>query len=229
MMSTDKRLNPKIVAFCIAECKRQGAISGEAISGMLSAYEWSLGYASMGIWGTDITTLGLKAEPKKNHVNPPYHWRIVPVTFLQTVVRPPMPEEIRDLMQKWTDNHKRMTPEEATKELLDIHPLTDGNGRVAAIVYNWLKKTLEDPIPVPDFYSETYHPDESSFPHPVVKETPVTFLQNAETSEIRPGPITNGRYREGVCNGCQKVCLLIDGLYTCASCFEGALRDAAQT
>lgn len=38
-----------------------------------------------------------------------------------------------------------------TRSFLQIHPFRDGNGRTAWILYNWLNRTLEDPVPLPDF------------------------------------------------------------------------------
>lgn len=38
------------------------------------------------------------------------------------------------------------------KQFLDIHPLTDGNGRTAWLLYNWMRNSWEDPAVLPDFY-----------------------------------------------------------------------------
>jgi hypothetical protein len=38
------------------------------------------------------------------------------------------------------------------KHFLWIHPLIDGNGRVAWIIYNWLNGTLDDPENLPDYF-----------------------------------------------------------------------------
>lgn len=38
------------------------------------------------------------------------------------------------------------------KQLLQIHPWVDGNGRVASILRNWMLNTLDDPSPLP-YYS----------------------------------------------------------------------------
>jgi fido (protein-threonine AMPylation protein) len=42
-------------------------------------------------------------------------------------------------------------PIEAVRSFLRIHPFTDGNGRVAFVLYNWLNHTLLAPAPLPDF------------------------------------------------------------------------------
>lgn len=37
------------------------------------------------------------------------------------------------------------------KHFLWIHPFTDGNGRTAWVLYNWLCQTMNTPTPLPDF------------------------------------------------------------------------------
>lgn len=37
------------------------------------------------------------------------------------------------------------------KQLLQIHPWADGNGRTASILRNWMLDTLDDPTPLPDY------------------------------------------------------------------------------
>ena len=41
------------------------------------------------------------------------------------------------------------------KQLLDIHPWADGNGRTASILRNWMLGTLNDPSPLPYYYGNT--------------------------------------------------------------------------
>jgi hypothetical protein len=40
------------------------------------------------------------------------------------------------------------------KNLLDIHPWADGNGRTASLLRNWMLGTLEDPEPLPYYYGK---------------------------------------------------------------------------
>jgi Fic/DOC family len=44
-----------------------------------------------------------------------------------------------------------VTPEEFYQRFEEIHPFFDGNGRVGAIIYNWLKGSLADPVHPPAF------------------------------------------------------------------------------
>jgi Fic family protein len=47
-----------------------------------------------------------------------------------------------------------MTARILTKEFLEIHPFTDGNGRVASLMWNFLNRTLDNPDPMPYFFGE---------------------------------------------------------------------------
>lgn len=42
----------------------------------------------------------------------------------------------------------------ACKEILEIHPFVDGNGRSVSILRNWLLKKLDDPEMLPYYFGE---------------------------------------------------------------------------
>ena len=42
------------------------------------------------------------------------------------------------------------------KDLLDIHPWADGNGRTVSIFRNWMLGTMKDPEPLPDYFKEDH-------------------------------------------------------------------------
>lgn len=58
----------------------------------------------------------------------------------------PPPQEVPALMERWYLNLREMTPNEAYLEFEHIHPFEDGNGRTGKIIFNWLNRTLHDPV-----------------------------------------------------------------------------------
>lgn len=52
----------------------------------------------------------------------------------------------------WTETDKVFVADMLIKEFLDIHPFTDGNGRLAWIVRTWLLDQWESPEVLPDYY-----------------------------------------------------------------------------
>lgn len=60
-----------------------------------------------------------------------------------------IPRLIESLDKAFLNN--RLTPEEYYQEFESIHPFSDGNGRIGAIIYNSLKGTLDAPIHPPEY------------------------------------------------------------------------------
>lgn len=65
----------------------------------------------------------------------------------------PNPLVVPNMMKRLFEYQDNMTPEEITKEFLDIHPFLDGNGRVSAILYCYVLDRLDSPTRAPDFWS----------------------------------------------------------------------------
>lgn len=107
------------------------------------------------------------------------NWRSVPV-YARSAMKPigSKPGDIPDHMHRWWSQYEdtiwpalnggiavelgdpnfapvsEETTNELCKWLLDIHPWEDGNGRTTSLLYNWLRATLDQPVPLPFYYGE---------------------------------------------------------------------------
>lgn len=62
-----------------------------------------------------------------------------------------------DVLSKMGDRVKlRKMASGWTRRFLKIHPFADGNGRTAAIIFNMLMDSMEEPITLPDFFGEVH-------------------------------------------------------------------------
>lgn len=138
-----------IVTFCAEEVERQGR-GPVQVAWMVEAWMYAAARTFRGAEDPTrrlLQMLGHLVERENNKET----WRQFNVRVGRHVC--PNVAEVPDLMVRWIRNLRAMTPEEAYKELMEIHPFVDGNGRVGKIVYNALKGTLDKPQMPPNFFN----------------------------------------------------------------------------
>jgi len=145
----------KPVLFCITECELQKDDSIRSVIDMLTAYDYAINLSSFWLkknsafYVDDILTLGALVKPGLNYKG----FRTTPVTFAN--LNPAIHHElVENSMNNLISAQDILTPEEFYKEFELIHPFEDGNGRVGAILYNILNKSIDDPILPPDIFKE---------------------------------------------------------------------------
>jgi hypothetical protein len=144
--------NAERIAFvAIKECNRQ-QVGFRSLVDLLSAYEVAHFQASANGWisETIILRLGQLIDPMLNARG----YRRTPVTFQDGGASsyPALIEDnIRNLLDVSTEDFNSDDCYQWTRAFLLIHPFRDGNGRCAWILYNWLRGTLDYPLPLPDF------------------------------------------------------------------------------
>ena len=154
-MTEDNPLSPKtmkIAQFCAQECEKQR--SGElSVFWMMQAYQHALWRKNYAPTLEDVEWLGVQAEPRRNKMGRGQHaWRQVQVTVGGRLCMDwqLVPRAMENL---WKVGVPTVDPTALYYEFETIHPFADGNGRVGAILYNWLKGTLDSPEFPPDFWA----------------------------------------------------------------------------
>lgn len=122
----------------------------------------------------DLHTLNSKILLASQDLAKPAEYRNTPVAFSHAMRSACPSAEVSATMDRWlsvanslvstTRNFhttRGLTHEELSYKLvkwfLDIHPYSDGNGRVASILYNLLLRKLDEPVLLPDFYNDPLH------------------------------------------------------------------------
>ena len=142
------------VRFCAEECKRQQ--SGElSVYHMAQAFAYLLSRSQEKDHERNVTpglliVLAMTIEPEKNAKG----FRLVPVRFKNFsfgIDANLIPQSITSLCDH---GQYGLTTDRFYEELMRIHPFIDGNGRVGALVWNYLNRTLDNPTCPPDFFNK---------------------------------------------------------------------------
>ena len=144
MTSLDRNLEGIAMA-CVAECRRQH-VGLDRLAFLLEGYNYAVENRVRLPSEGDILHLAGAVEPKTSGRYPD-----TPATS-KTAGQPPTTGPLHrprlGCSASWTS---RQHPDEFTHHFLSVHPFADGNGRLAFILYNWLKHRLDDPLPLPEF------------------------------------------------------------------------------
>lgn len=135
----------KIATACATECVRQH-VGLDRVSTLIEGYEKALEGRKTNRYPDLATIMELAGiiEPDSRGV-----YRTTPVTFAtgrggasaDTIAR-----QMSMLFDSFTED---TDANQFAFNYVDIHPLTDGNGRTGFVLYNWVNDTLDDPKPLP--------------------------------------------------------------------------------
>lgn len=136
-----------ISTLAAAECVRQH-VGIDRVAFLLQAYEYALKTSSERALPTEADALLLAGM-----IEPTSHgrYRITPVTFAGggSAAAPSVVPSATARLFAFLE--AGIEPEEFTHSYLSIHPLSDGNGRTAFVLHNWVSGTLKNPMPLPDW------------------------------------------------------------------------------
>lgn len=143
----------KLAAVAAAECVRQEATEPDDLMFLLMAYSLTLRLDKEGeLKNPELVSWLCKINEVLLGGAPTGGFRKVPVAFANGGTAS-APQDVGNHMYRWS-TISDFVPEHAyrfTRSFLQIHPFLDGNGRTAWLLYNWIKGSLEEPVPLPDF------------------------------------------------------------------------------
>lgn len=156
MLNETPEITRHIVSVCTEEVIRQQK-GYEHVGYMLKAYRMAHTWAATGVPLTsysEINVLAYIVEPSNRG-----DFRRTPVTFANgttAIDAQNVPNAMTSLFRfaQVVMGGAEIDIRHFVKDFLDIHPYTDGNGRTAFLLYNWLRNSFDNPKPLPNFYGE---------------------------------------------------------------------------
>ncbi len=134
-----------ITSRCVAECVRQG-VGVDAVGRLLVAYNYALDRAAQLPTEHDVLEIAKLVDPWTQGT-----YRSTPVTFDDGGSGTDW-REVPDAMHRlFGALDFGAEPAGVVRSFLRIHSFTDGNGRLAFVLYNWSNQTLLSPAPLPAF------------------------------------------------------------------------------
>lgn len=133
------------------ECERQH-VDEDALVRLLQAHLLAVSAPNPRPTLTQVRQMATLIEPTLNPADAPF--RRTPVTFANGDAGVDHTVILDVLAVMWRVLDADTDAHDFTRDFLGVHPLRDGNGRLAWLIFNWLEGTLGDPLALPDFFDE---------------------------------------------------------------------------